>query len=119
MELQQSVQASLETIEALARDAKARVGDGIAGIRPALGAPAFPEQSFREPAFAEPDFRAPQPSPSKRYNVSFDDAYELPAEPALVSFDDDPAFMSAASATPSFVGSDVDADGIPVWEDPP
>jgi hypothetical protein len=88
-QLRQSVQEHLETVARLASEAKVNIAQNVAGLRPAAVSPALPQP----PAF----------SPPPRFNVSFDDAYQVPQ--AAVSFDD--------------LGShDIDEGGIPVWEDP-
>lgn len=95
----------MQTIEGLASEAKARVADGVAGIRPAIALAVAP-------AFVAPVV-TPEPgaAPARRYTVTFDDVYEPPAAPVrsesqpAVSFDD-------------FFSEEVDSDGIPVWEEP-
>ncbi len=88
----------LDTIEAMAKQAKARIAGDMEAVRP-VAAPPF-----------EP------PSTPKRYNVSFDDVFVPQEQPAP------PAFQEAPQAAVSFddvLAGQVDSDGIPVWEEPP
>lgn len=96
-ELEQSVARHISDIGSAADRAKARVAESIAGVRPPDPAPGpDPVQDAALPP---------------RGLVSFDDFEEPPADRSPM---DDYAFPD-----PSVEGGELDADGIPVWEDPP
>jgi hypothetical protein len=115
-ELRQSVQDHIALVHTAAKTAKARIGQSIPRAQPVQAPPA-----------ASPPEREPVVDSTPRPAVNFfadEPAFDVaPAsDPSFESALDgrvDPLPEGAISFEDSFVGGNVDDEGIPVWEDAP
>jgi hypothetical protein len=115
-ELRQSVQDHIALVQTAAKAAKARIGQAIPAAEEPIAAPLPP--MYEEP----PASRDDTPRPAVNFFAEEPAFDRMPAE--------DPSFASALDAPPdplpegaiSFddeFASNVDDEGIPVWEDTP